>query len=347
MLIDAKFYDGITSDSQKVKLELWSDRLYIITGNNNYSWFYDKIIVQEKLSRHSDFRLSYQDSPDAQINISDKEVFAQIISKLPAQKTKVKYKPLFYYAVSIALLLFLVFYLMPAVSPAIAKYTPKKWEERIGAIATKAIIAENKICANPNGQQALEKLTKILAFYTKSDLKFTPIVINSSNINAFAAPAGNIIIYSQLIEKSASEAELAGILAHEMGHIVFRHGMENITRTLMTSFIIDVLTGGGGSSLYLGAQAFNLKYSRTKEAEADAYALEILTAANINPQGLYDFFSKIDGEENQHGTLLDFLSTHPSNTARISSIRNAINKNTTYNNVLSEDEWQSIKLICK
>ena len=346
MLINAKYYDGISSNSHNVRLEIWSDRLYILRPEGNISWYYDKIIVQEKLSRHSDGRLINSDTPDAQINISNPQDFAKILEKLPRQKTRKDYRTAFYFSISIALLLFLIFFLIPAASPTIAAATPKSWEERIGVWATEAFNSHARTCNNPNGVKALNKLTSALAKHTNSELTFKPSVVESIELNAFAAPGGYIIFFSNMIESAASQAEVVGVLAHEMGHVTKRHSMEGMVRALMTGFLIDAFTGGAGSSLYLANQVSGLNYSRTKEAEADEFAIELLQKANVNPQGLYDFFSKLKKQESGLFNP-EFLSSHPASSDRMAAISRKLNKSKEFSNILTEKEWQELKSICQ
>ena len=352
-MIKAKYYDGQTSNSHDAQIELWKSRIYIITSAGNHEWAYEKCYVIAKANRHADGRIGFDDSPNAQLVFEDRAMFKEVAAKLPLRKAQPLYKSAIYYAASIGLLLFAIFYMVPALAPALGNKMPSAWELRLGNFVQNSFTSKFQTCKSPTGQAALDKIIKALGQNANSKYKFTAIVLKEDKMNAFTAPGGHIMILSGLIDKSDNESQLEGVLAHEMGHAVKRHGVDGLIRTLLTTFVIDMITGGGGSTVYLGSQALEMNYTRDAESEADRFALTLLDKTNINPQGLYDFFGKVQKEEQQGAGKytkdydLSFFSTHPATMQRMTMVQNALDPARKYNDLLSLQEWKALKAMCQ
>ncbi|MGD9209907.1 MAG: M48 family metallopeptidase [Desulfobacteraceae bacterium] len=147
--------------------------------------------------------------------------------------------------------------------------------------------------------------------------------------NAFALPGGTIIFTDELVKLAQNDEELIAILAHEIGHVVHRHGMRRIMQDSLLSFAFMALTGdaSGVSEIFLGLPVVltELAYSREFERSADQYALDYLTSQNISSERFADILARID-EENRHLEGDDkkwhnYLSTHPSTLERIKGFR--------------------------
>jgi len=163
-----------------------------------------------------------------------------------------------------------------------------------------------------------------------SDLNKIPYhfkVINGKQINAFAIPGGYIYVYRGLIETVESEAELAGVLAHEIAHVAARHGTEQFTRQLGFSILASVILGSNPSQLeVIAARLFGtaglLAYSRSNESEADRLGVHYLYRTGYNPEGMGEFFDKLQAIHKDKPNLLErFFSTHPPLSNRLASVK--------------------------
>jgi Zn-dependent protease with chaperone function len=143
--------------------------------------------------------------------------------------------------------------------------------------------------------------------------------------NAFALPGGTIIFTDALIELAEHDDELLAIMAHEIGHVVHRHGMRRMVQDSLLSFAFLAVTGdaSGVTELFLGLPAIltNLAYSRQFEREADQYALDYLLLHNIAPGRFADILTRIDkkgvAEQEQGREWIGYLSTHPPTPERV------------------------------
>ncbi|MEJ2503943.1 MAG: M48 family metallopeptidase [Gemmatimonadota bacterium] len=165
------------------------------------------------------------------------------------------------------------------------------------------------------------------------DIPYTYHVVNSDEVNAFALPGGFVYINRGLIEATDDLSELAGVLAHEIGHVEARHGAEMAGRQQAAQLgllVGSVLLGGppdgvAGGAVNLGAQAYFAHHGREAEAEADALAVRLLTRAGIHPGGLVRFFEELLEDRNRTPSAPEqWFSTHPLTEERIAHVRDLI-----------------------
>ncbi len=159
-------------------------------------------------------------------------------------------------------------------------------------------------------------------------------VVPKSGINAFAGPAGYIYIYAGTILKARNASELAGVMAHEIGHVAKRHVANNFSRALATNILHQVgivaaeITAGpraGNAARTLGgvaAMGYLNTFSREAEHEADAFAVQLMFKAGYDPRGLATFFETLKKKRGR--SMPGFLSSHPATSARIANTRRMI-----------------------
>jgi predicted Zn-dependent protease len=160
-------------------------------------------------------------------------------------------------------------------------------------------------------------------------------VVDDPDINAFAAPAGYIYVHTGTILAARDVSELAGVIAHEVGHVARRHIAKNYNRQRNTGILYQLgvlaasMFGGGyaGQAASVGgslaAQAYLNDFSREDERDADAFAVGVLPRAGYDPNGLVTFFGTI---RRQSGAGGGFLSSHPATTERIRNTQGMIRK---------------------
>lgn len=158
-------------------------------------------------------------------------------------------------------------------------------------------------------------------------------VVDDPDINAFAAPAGYIYVNTGTIMAARDVSELAGVIAHEVGHVARRHIAKNYNRQRNTGIVYQLgvlaaaMFGGGyaGQAASVGAglaaTAYLNNFSREDERDADAFAVDVLPRAGYDPSGLVTFFETI---QRQSGAGGGFLSSHPATTERIQDTRKMI-----------------------
>lgn len=201
------------------------------------------------------------------------------------------------------------------------------------------------VCEAPEGQAALDRLVARLAATSGHQGRFTVQVARNDMVNAFALPGGHLVIFEGLLEKAAGPDEVAGVLAHEMGHEIHKHSLRGLTRAFGFQLIATLFTGSDVS--HFSQQMIMLAYSRSMEEEADAAALELLRAAGIASEPLAGFFDKVAAEEGsgRFSGIASFLSSHPDSRARAAAIR--AQQDTATGPALEGQDWQALRSICE
>ena len=164
----------------------------------------------------------------------------------------------------------------------------------------------------------------------RSDLPYTFTVVDTGEINAFALPGGFIYLHRGLIEAAANESELAGVLGHEIGHVVARHGVDQMQRAQIANVGLGLLGAllGRGRAATVGNIAADLvasgtfmKFSRDAEREADQLGARNVAGAGHAPRGMITFFETLDALRERDPNAVDrFFASHPSPTERIGNL---------------------------
>lgn len=156
--------------------------------------------------------------------------------------------------------------------------------------------------------------------------KFMFHVVDDPAVNAFAVPGGHVYVNKGLIRSASNESELAGVLGHEMAHVIARHGTEQLTKAYGLEIVSSLALGNNPGMLQqlaaqVGGTAILLKYGRDAESEADKLGVRSTYSAGIDPRGLVRFFSKLAKGEKAPPEYLAWLSTHPLTTDRIKNVQ--------------------------
>jgi len=241
-----------------------------------------------------------------------------------------------------------VYYGVPALSRPLARIVPLSWEEKLGRIAMRSILGEAKPCHSPQGDRALDALANRLTAVMTLPYPVDIAIVDMARENAFAAPGGHVVVGAKLIAAMESPDELAGVLAHELGHVEARHPIAGAIRILGLSLLFDMMVGGEtgiadniakGAGLLLA-----LSYSRDDERAADRTAVETLRRVGIRADGLRQFFERLAKTHGAGAGILAWINTHPSFSERIDKSTVAPNRNLPP--ALPPAAWTALKTIC-
>lgn len=164
----------------------------------------------------------------------------------------------------------------------------------------------------------------------RDTLTFTFTIIEKDEINAFAIPGGHVYIYTGLLSNARSGAEIAGVLAHEIGHIAKYHGRNQLLNKEMVGYVNSILFGdsssiAGALTGLLENMAF-LSFSRNNEFQADSCAVRYTALAGINPEGMSIFLKKLREKYGEEPAVFEPFSSHPPLKDRIERVEALIDK---------------------
>jgi len=189
-----------------------------------------------------------------------------------------------------------------------------------------------KLVQDPVVNEYVNRIGQNLVRNSDAQVPFTIKVIDSDEVNAFALPGGFFYVNSGLILAADEEAELAGVMAHEISHVCARHGMRQMTRANIAQIatIPLIFIGGGiGYGIYeaagLGLPLTFMKFQRNFEAEADYLGLQYMYKTGYDPQAFISFFEKIQAREKKKpGTIAKAFASHPQTPDRIAASQKEI-----------------------
>ena len=162
----------------------------------------------------------------------------------------------------------------------------------------------------------------------RADLDWHFYIVDSPEINAFAVPGGFIYVNRGLIERAQNMSELAGVMGHEIGHVVLRHSIKQMAQQQNANTLVGLTcalssvcnNGVAGAAIQLGGSAVFAKFSRTDEAQADHEGVIFTTKAGIDPRGIPQMFQILLNEEKtQPSAVSAFFASHPTEESRIAA----------------------------
>jgi beta-barrel assembly-enhancing protease len=226
-------------------------------------------------------------------------------------------------------------------------------EVKLGRQLAAEVDKEAKFIDDPIITEYVNRVGQNIVLHSDAKVPFTIKVIDSDEVNAFALPGGFFYVNKGLILAADNEAELAGVMAHETGHVAARHAMENEAkmRDLNIATIAGILLGGPiiGNILYNGGGFFEgmayLHFSRGAEEEADRLGVQYMWAAGYDPTAMATMFEKLEAKNKKKpGTLAKMFMDHPAPAdRRAASLALAARFPEREEYVISSSEFQRVK----
>lgn len=214
--------------------------------------------------------------------------------------------------------------------PGFNMFSPQQ-DIELGRDASRETEKELRILNDRQAVSYIESLGRRLASYAPGErYPYQFKIVNDSSINAFALPGGFVYINRGAIEAADTEAQIAGVMAHEIGHVVLRHGTHQMSNAYLAQAPFAVLGGLIGRSsiagvvAQLGTTTVLLHYSREAETQADLMGTQILHDSGYDPRAMVEFFEKIEAESK--GRAIQFFSDHPNPDNRIGNVQREIQR---------------------
>jgi beta-barrel assembly-enhancing protease len=226
-------------------------------------------------------------------------------------------------------------------------------EVREGRMLAAQVDKEAKFIDDPIITEYVNRVGQNIVLHSDAKIPFTIKVIDSDEVNAFALPGGFLYINKGTILAADNEAELAGVMAHEIGHVAARHAMENERKMQLLDYgmLAGILLGGPilGNVLYNGQGFFEgmafLKFSRAAEEEADRLGVQYMWAAGYDPNAMATMFEKLEAKNKKKpGTISKMFADHPAPAdRRASATALAARFPEREEYVISSSEFQKVK----
>ncbi|HMV49376.1 MAG TPA: M48 family metalloprotease [Blastocatellia bacterium] len=205
-------------------------------------------------------------------------------------------------------------------------------EVALGRQLSAEVDRSTKLIDDPVVTEYVNRIAQNIVLHSDAKVPFTIKVIDANEVNAFALPGGFLYVNRGLLEAAENEAEVAGVMAHEIAHVAARHGIEQASKgeIMQWGSIPLIFLGGLGGFIIqqvagLAIPLTFLKFSRGAEKEADRLGAQYMWASGYDPNALVSFFEKLQAQEKRKpGTLEKVFSTHPMTGDRIKEVRELI-----------------------
>ena len=338
--VEASWYDGLTARKREGVAVLAGDRLLLTEDDGTQAALplqdlrlverrADALVLTLNDNRGFRLRLPGPIPADMAARLPGENRYGHWIDRLGLPRAAVLFAGIS--AAALAVVLTLPSWLGPLV--------PASWERRAGD----AVIGDmgNTLCRTPAGDAALRQLAA--AIDPQRPLTRVDIA-NIDMVNAVALPGGRVVVFDGLVQEAESADELAGVVAHEFGHVRERLVMQ----ALLRQFGLSILLGGFNSDV--GSGIFGIastSYTRSAEREADDYARERLAAADISPLGAAAFFERLSEEHGDGPDWAAWVATHPAPSQRQEQFERAALEGANYDPALSQQQFAALKSMCE
>ena len=360
------FYDGATSARQPVTVETAPEALRVRAPDGTLlaAWPYGEL---EHLSAPEEvLRLGRTGSPVlARLEVRDPALAAAIddlaagVDRTGGTERRARHKVIAWALAATVSMVLVAVYGVPALIERITPLIPLSVEHRLGQAVesqTRAMLDPGggtkpfecgTTAAESAGRAALEKLTGLLEGAAEMPIPLKVVVVRKIESNAIALPGGHIYVFQGLVAKAQTPDELAGVIAHEIGHVAHRDGTRSVLQAAGLSFLFGMLLGdftGGGLVVIAARTIIESAYSREVESLADVYGANLMAKIGGDVRALGTILQRIAGRIEPGNSIFD---DHPGTADRVRAIEAmaaALQK--VRRPLLDPAEWAALRGIC-
>jgi Zn-dependent protease with chaperone function len=200
---------------------------------------------------------------------------------------------------------------------------PVEWEQKVGESAYRDFLLQQVVLKEGPAVTAVDEMTsRLKANIPNNPYRFEISVVKNEAVNAFALPGGYVVVFTGLLKKAESGEEVAGVISHELNHVLQRHGLNRIVKQIGLMATVTIILGDQqgliGLMKEVGVELLTLKFGRAQETEADVTGLRLLHRAKIDPSGMITFFQRLSEKEDGR---VEWLSTHPMSAGRAALLK--------------------------
>jgi len=242
----------------------------------------------------------------------------------------------------------LVLFGIPMAADRLAPLVPQSLERKLGEVSEAQIksMFGNRVCNNAAGQAAYDKLLGELREAAGLDASVESHVLATAVPNAFTLPGGKVYLFSGLLAKAENADEIAGVLAHEFGHLKHRDNMRGMIYNGGTSFLIGLLFGdvtGSSALIFASRSVITSSYSREAERGADDFSISMMHKLGRPTRAMGELLFRVTGREGDRS--LSILASHPLTEDRLKQMSEA-DVPPSGPPLLTDTEWKALKAIC-
>jgi Zn-dependent protease with chaperone function len=348
----AVYFDGMSNKRRAVTLGFADTMEINEDGQTLAGWAYADIRRAD--SPVGTLRLScLTASPLARLEVRDPAVAAELVSRcarlnedLPGRRGVAAIVG-WSLAATVSIIAVVLFG-VPLAADRLTQLVPEAFERRLGEVADGQVkmLFGGKVCDNAAGQRAFAKLVNAIRESAGLDPSVQSGVLSTPIPNAFALPGGKVYLFDGLLAKAENADEIAGVLAHELGHLRNRDSLRGLIHDGGASFLIGLLLGdvtGSGALIFASRTLVTASYSRDAEQNADSFTIDAMHRLGRPAQPMGELMFRVTGKEGDSG--LSIVSSHPLTEDRLARMSRE-DRPASGPPLLTPEEWRALKSIC-
>ncbi len=353
MAAPARYYDGKVALAREVAVRPAGHELLILDAADSSvvaRWPASELVVLGDTGHEKAPPIARR-GEEARLVVEDAELRRQLAQVLPPLAALALPRPaalprIALFGATLAAALGLFWLAVDLGSDYAAPYVPYDLQRHLGESVAEGLVGEQTLCKGRAGLAAINGLAQRLAKAAGYPHPVTVRIVKGGPLNAFTLPGGVLVFYSDLIDFARDGDELAGVLAHEIGHVAHYHAIKGLARQFgveqllksMTGGFSDLGTVGAGGSLLLA-----LQNGRAYERDADATAVALLEKLGLRADGVSRFFERLlEKQPMDAAAAIGIWSSHPPTADRIAATR----RPPTGAPAFSEAEWAALRSVC-
>lgn len=355
-----RYFDGRTARPSEVIVKFGDASLILMRHDDTPIAHWSLSGLRDLGAGGGGLALAPGEGSDERLVVEDRDLVAAIRAVAPkldaAPRTERPRwrRALFWGAAALVALWLILFELAPALSDRLAALIPPEaevamGEEMRGQFAALIAGGEARFCEGGPGAAALEALTRRLERSAGAHVPLSVTVLDHPMVNAFALPGGRIVIFDGLLRAAGGPEAVAGVLAHEIGHVAARDPTRLALRAAGTAGVIGLLLGdftGATVTVALSEALIRSGYQREAEAAADLFATRLLAAEGLPTAPLAGFLRGLRAEGGPQ--ILSHLSTHPDPEARARATEAADTVgDRPFEPALDDQSWVALRNLCR
>lgn len=357
-----RYFDGQTANAREVVVRFGDASLILMTMDDMPITHWSLAGLRDRGAGSGTLSLTPDDESEERLVIDDDDMVAAIRAVCPALNEKPavprsrKRRVVFWTAAAISSVYLILFHIAPALSDKLATMIPPEAEAAMGEQMVEQFTellsdGEPRFCVGDEGEAALKKLTARLTRAGNLHTPLTVRVLDNPMVNAFALPGGQIVVFRGLLREVDGPEALAGVIAHEIGHVDARDPTRLALRAAGTAGVIGLLLGdftGATVTVVVAETMMRSGYQRDAETAADDYAAALLSSEGLPTSPLAKLFDSLEEDEGKMPAFLEHFASHPNSANRADALRDkdAIGDE-PFEPVLSDQDWVALRNICK
>ncbi|MFI4998908.1 MAG: M48 family metallopeptidase [Reyranellales bacterium] len=350
----ARYYDGQTASVQEVAVRPSAGLLIVFRLADETvlaRWPFAELSVLGDIEHEAVPPIAHL-GEEARLVIDDPELRRQLSSAVPqlAKLGVARPRPLPRIAKFGGALAALVVMFWGAVdygSEFVAPLAPHSLQAKLGSSVFRELVADKTLCSGAEGLAAINGLANRLGKAANFNHPITVYIVKGGPLNAFTLPGGTLVFYSDLIDQAKDSSQVAGVLAHEIGHAVHYHPIKGLAHQSGVDLLLRLMTGGFTDLNTLasgGGLLLALRNGRAFEREADATGVALLEKLGLRADGIASFFEQMMANQpTDLAAVVGIWSDHPPTAERIAATK----RPPTGKPAFSDAEWKALRSVCE